>query len=148
MSFSFGTNGAESLNPGSLDSGQGASPHSIGRYFSGRDSGYNSTKDTNSGGTTCSNYSGPGVSEPQAIRSSHQRLSGSYDASGTSPAQRYKLERAGLPSSRKDGHLVSSLEKDAVFGSLSSDLLADLDCDLGPDSQDPFVMVMDMDDDL
>jgi len=133
MAMSFGTTGAGSFNASSLDSGHlGGSPRSLGGFFSTRtDSGY-ASRDTSSG-----------ASQPRPIKQepnddAGDNMAGSCEL-GTSPAQRYKLERANASSLNG-----SSFGKEAVFGSLSPNMLASLDD--GPFG--PGMMGMDMDDEL
>merc|ERR1712216_1077283 len=131
MAMSFGTNGVGSFNASSLDSGpSGCSPRSIGGFFSTRtDSGY-ASKDTTSNDTSS------GASQPQAIQIPVSEgigmptLSGSCEMQGSSPshAQRYKAERTGqFGHSANSQRMGSSFGKEAVFGSLSPNMLASLD---------------------
>jgi len=131
--MSFGTNGAGSFNPSSLDSGAAGSPHSLSGFFTATDSGYTS-KDSSA------------ASQPQPIiRPQSDATGGSMAGScemGTSPAQRYTAERERV-GSVKNGIAGSmggggSLGKDGVFGSLSPDMLASLD-------DTPFAVGMEMD---
>jgi len=154
MAMSFGTNGAGSFNPvGSLDSGVvGCSPHSLGGFFSNAighdDSGY-ASKDTGSNGSN--------ASQPKPINrprgdSDVSSLAGSCEM-GTSPAQRYKMERAGVSigeqrqraGSMGQSPRAASFGKEMVFGSLSPDMLASLEDSMGMDPSFPMGMEMEMD---
>jgi len=138
MSFGsgLGTSIVGSFTASSLDSGAAGSPNSLGGFFSTRtDSGYTS-KDTSSTASQPQPIVIPGMVDELAAT-----LAGSCEMGtmGTSPAQRYKAERAqGIKNGASGSLGAGSYGKDMVFGSLSPDMLASLD-------DSPFAVGMEMD---